>query len=114
MPYTTHLRQLERLLWVAVESSTGSYAELTPEVIALATEAPTAAPSSAPSGEDSASLEREADVAWNEVSENAIVEALAQSGGNVSDAARRLKLKNRYVLIRLLKKYGIEQAPEHG
>ncbi len=119
VPYTTHLRQLERLLWVAVESSTGSYVELTPEVIALAaetpaSEAPDAAPSSALSGEDSASVECEAEVAWNEVSEDAIRDALAQSGGNVSDAARRLKLKNRYVLIRLLKKYGIEQAPEHG
>jgi len=33
--------------------------------------------------------------------------ALAAAGGNVTEAARRLRLKNRFVLYRLLPKNGI-------
>jgi transcriptional regulator of acetoin/glycerol metabolism len=89
--YRTHVRELRRWLWLSAERSNGQYLELVPEVERLAR----------PPVEDrdEASLSREA-----------VAEAMQNSAGSVSRAAAALGLRNRNVLYRLLKKYGISGA----
>jgi len=84
--YTHHLRELERLVWLAVSTSRDSFVALTPEVEA-----------------ELRPIERE--VAAAEPTADAIREALATAG--VTEAAKRLGLKSRYALYRLMKKHGI-------
>ncbi|AKU95937.1 hypothetical protein AKJ09_02601 [Labilithrix luteola] len=89
--FTHHLRELERLLWLAVTTTREPFVALTKEV-----EAELRLPTVAPEGE--------------ELTEESIRTALASSQGNVSQAARKLGLKNRYVLYRLMRRYGLESA----
>ncbi len=86
--YTHHLRELERLLWLAVSTSREDFIALTPEVTA-----------------ELRVVEKDAPAA--EQGEAAIRAALAAHG--VSEAARKLGLPSRYALYRLMKKYGIER-----
>ncbi|MFO0672518.1 MAG: sigma 54-interacting transcriptional regulator [Polyangiaceae bacterium] len=88
-PYTHHLRELERLLWLAVANSKGSFVELGPEVAAELRSDDAAVPT-------------------EEVDETRIRAALAEHKNNVTRAARSLGLKNRYVLYRLMRRHGIE------
>jgi hypothetical protein len=88
--YTHHLRELERLLWIAVSTSRDGYLARTKEV--------------------DAELRFEATV--SEPDEPAVKRALAESNGSVTAAAKRLGLKNRFALYRMLKKYGIEASEE--
>lgn len=90
--FTHHLRELERLLWLAVTTTRESFVALTKEVVAEL-RLPSA---SAAEGE--------------ELTEESIRTALASAQGNVSQAARKLGLKNRYVLYRLMKRFGLESA----
>lgn len=87
-PFTHHMRELERLLWLAMGTAEADFIGLTP---AVAEELRDPAPV------------REA----GEVDRAALVEALANTGGSPTKAARALGLKNRYVLLRLMKKHGI-------
>jgi transcriptional regulator with AAA-type ATPase domain len=87
--YTHHLRELERLVWLAVSTSRDVYLARTPEVEAqLRISAP----------DD------------GEPSESAVRAALDECNGSVTSAAKRLGLKNRFAMYRLMKRYGIEGA----
>jgi two-component system nitrogen regulation response regulator GlnG/two-component system response regulator HydG len=98
--YTHHLRELERLVWTAITTSRDDYVGFTPEVRAeLRTDGPEAP------GDAGASDAPAPDAA-------AVTAALEASRGNVTRAAARLGLKNRFALYRLLKKLGIEAPAE--
>jgi len=86
--YTTHVRELERLLWIAISTSPDDFIAATPEF--LREVAPNAA------------LEAP------EPDRAAIEQALTSARGNVTKAARLLGLRNRYVLYRVMKKLGLE------
>jgi two-component system nitrogen regulation response regulator GlnG/two-component system response regulator HydG len=85
--YTTHARELERLLWLALSTSPDDFVCATPE---LRQELGASAP--------------EPEI---EVDQGAVQAALAASGGNITRATRLLGLRNRYVLYRLMRKFGI-------
>jgi DNA-binding NtrC family response regulator len=87
--YTTHVRELENLLWIAIRSATSSRLSLTDEVAtALAHDASHAA-------------------ARVEVTRDQIVESIERNGGVRERVWRDLGLANRHVLKRLLKKHGL-------
>jgi DNA-binding NtrC family response regulator len=88
-PFTHHVRELERLIWLALGSADADYIGLTPDV-----ERELA---------DSAESESEA----SEIDREALVQALATNERSPTKAAKALGLKNRYVLLRLLKKHGL-------
>ena len=90
--FSHHVRELERLVWVAMTSTSGGTLELTGEVEASLS-------SGAARGEPDRPL-----------SADRIRAALSRHRGNQSEAARSLGLKNRYALIRLMKRYGIDPA----
>ena len=96
--FTHHVRELDRLLWLAIGSAPGDYIGLTPAVEAELNDS-----------EESATA-----VAPTELDRDAIVKALAENGRSPSKAAKALGLKNRYVLLRLLKKHGLSAASEDG
>ena len=89
--FTHHLRELERLLFLAVSTSRGAFVELTREVEGELR----------PQGATPAASTDEPD-------EERVRAALAEAGGNVTRAARALGLKNRFALYRLMKRFGIE------
>jgi two-component system nitrogen regulation response regulator GlnG/two-component system response regulator HydG len=86
--YTHHLRELDRLLWQALSTSPQSFISLTPEV------------------ERELRLESPEEQAA-EVGQDEIRAALAATRGSVTEAARKLGLKNRFALYRLMKRFGI-------
>ena len=87
--YTAHVRELAALLVLAVRDSPPPFLDL---VSAVASDIRISA------GEFTR---------WDEVTAPQIVEALARAGGNKTQAARDLGLKNREVLYRLMKKHGV-------
>ncbi len=87
--FTTHTRELERLLWLALSTSPDDYVAATDE---FRTELGNAA--------SATESEIEPDRA-------AIEAALETAKGNVTRATRLLGLRNRYVLYRLMRKVGI-------
>jgi two-component system, NtrC family, response regulator HydG len=90
--YTTHVRELDRLLISAMATSRQGFIALTPEVAAELTQKRRKIP------------EREE-----------IVAALARADGNVSEAWKLLGLSSRDALNRLMKKLGVEPArPRRG
>jgi two-component system nitrogen regulation response regulator GlnG/two-component system response regulator HydG len=91
--WTTHVRELGVILWVALETSPGRALALTAEVrAALDLEtAPPALPT------DPEQLDAEA-----------VRKALSDADNNVSAAARALGLSSRFVLYRLMKRVGVE------
>lgn len=87
--YTTHVRELEALLWRAITSAKGDTLDVTPELAsALAVARPRA----------------------EEISREDVVAALERAGGVRERAWRELGLANRHVLKRLLKKHGIDDT----
>jgi len=98
--YTLYTRELERILWVALASSHGNFLALTPGVQAELRVAETAARHGS-STQDLVSAEPA------EIDRMAIEAALQSTGGNITEAARRLGLKNRFALYRLMKRYGL-------
>ena len=100
--YSHHARELEFLLLVALESSTGDYVALTPEVEAAAAsggEATEDAPG-AEGGAGGVTLDR------------ATVEAtLLACDGSTTRAAKQLGLTSRFALYRLMKRLGIASEP---
>jgi two-component system nitrogen regulation response regulator GlnG/two-component system response regulator HydG len=89
--YTTHVRELERLLWLALSTSHDGFIAATDEVRAALTLAPGSEP---------------------EPDRAAVEAALETSSGNVTRAARLLGLRNRYVLYRLMKRLGMAAKVE--
>jgi DNA-binding NtrC family response regulator len=90
--YTTHVRELERLLWLAISTSPDDFIAATPEFLREVTQDP--------------------GLVAPEPDREAIEQALANARGNVTRAARLLGLRNRYVLYRLMKKVGLESAAD--
>jgi len=92
-PYTTHVRELEALLWRAITASEGDVLgplaseKRSPAVTSHVTEGPT----------DPASLDPEL-----------IQQTLDRHGGRQEPTWRELRLASRHVLARLVKKYGLK------
>jgi len=87
--YTTHVRELESLLWTSIAQSTGDTLEVTDDL--------------EPAGDASKPSARAA----RELTPEIIRAALERSGGSREDAWRELGLANRHVLKRLIKKYDL-------
>ncbi|HEU0029769.1 MAG TPA: sigma 54-interacting transcriptional regulator [Kofleriaceae bacterium] len=87
--YSHHVRELERLVWLAIGTADADYIGLTPAV-----EAELGTPAV-----DTASLDRDA-----------IAKALAEHGGSPTHAAKALGLKNRFALLRLMRKHGLASS----
>jgi two-component system nitrogen regulation response regulator GlnG/two-component system response regulator HydG len=95
-PYTHHVRELERIVWLALGTADADYIGLTPAVEAEL--------------RDSADSETEA----AEIDRDTLAATLAQHGRSPTKAAKALGLKNRYVLLRLLKKHGLSVGTDEG
>ncbi len=115
-PYTHHLRELERHMWIALGSSPDNFLTLTPDLCAVlrpepgdARTEPRTGPktdpgrSNSPNPSDSGSLGRPE-----------IEAALVEAQGSVTTAARILGLKNRFALYRLMKRHGIAGPDEEA
>ena len=89
--YSTHIRELDMLLWAALSESHGDTAELVPEVETALTEG---APSQ-DSRVDVRDLSAE------------VIRAAIEKAGSQEQAWRDLGLANRHVLKRLVKKHGL-------
>lgn len=87
--YTTHLRELNSLLWLAIRTNRDDTLDLTDELLARL------------GGEDDAAPPDAA----------TIIAALERNDYNQSRAWQELGLRNRYQLIRLMQKHGIDKAP---
>jgi len=97
-PWTTHVRELDTLLWLSIGSSPDDVLELTPDVAAaLGAESP-----------DAASVDPRA------LTRDDIVAALERCGGVQERAWRDLGLRSRFALARLVKKHGIDLAATRG
>ena len=98
-PFTHHVRELERLVWLALGSADADYIGVTEAV-----DTELSAVAEAGAGADAADVDRER-----------LLAAIAQHGRSPTLLAKQLGLKNRYVLIRLLKKHGLaEPEDEEG
>jgi DNA-binding NtrC family response regulator len=98
-PFSTHVRELERILWQAAADSPDASLTLGPAVRAALAPAATGDPDPTPDpGPDAQTVDPGAD---------AIRAALADAAGSVTAAARSLGLRNRFVLYRLMRKHGI-------
>lgn len=104
--YALHTRELERLLWRAIATSTADFVGLTPEVRAELRFSDEATPTATPPEPARAVVPHDA------LSRDEIVAALAAASGRAVLAAEKLGLRNRYVLYRLMKKYGIQITDE--
>ncbi|MBS2018509.1 MAG: sigma-54-dependent Fis family transcriptional regulator [Deltaproteobacteria bacterium] len=93
-PFTHHVRELDRILWLAIGTAAHDFIGLTAAVESELRD-------SAVSDADVTDLDRET-----------IARALADNDRSPTKTAKALGLKNRYVLIRLLKKYGLSVRPE--
>jgi transcriptional regulator with GAF, ATPase, and Fis domain len=91
--YSTHVRELEGLLWRSLATSRGATLELTDAVAAEIVNAGTR-------------------VAAIEIGPDKIRDALARHNGVQERVWRDLGMANRYVLQRLMKKYGIRSIAE--
>jgi two-component system nitrogen regulation response regulator GlnG/two-component system response regulator HydG len=90
--YQFHVRELRRLLRIALANSDGDFVAFSKEVEEeLVQSAPVDQPNKS----------------TNELSVQEIQDQLTVAAGNVTEAAKRLGLKNRFVLLRLMKKLGI-------
>jgi DNA-binding NtrC family response regulator len=92
--FTQHVRELERLVWLALGSADADYIGVTDAVRAELNEVP------------------EAYVDATDIDRDALVAAIAEHGRSPTRLAKQLGLKNRYVLIRLLKKHGLSVGPD--
>jgi DNA-binding NtrC family response regulator len=88
-PFTHHVRELERLVWLALGTAEADYIGLTPDV------------------ERELELSAESEVDATELDRDTLARALTDNGRSPTRAAKALGLKNRYVLLRLLKKHGL-------
>ena len=100
--YTTNIRELDALLWRAMAASPG-------DAIRWSGDAP-AHPIAPPPAQDALGNEAEERKAERapEPSEAEVRASLAEHSGNVVRTAQALGLSSRYVLYRLMRRYGIE------
>jgi two-component system nitrogen regulation response regulator GlnG/two-component system response regulator HydG len=94
-PFTHHVRELERLVWLALGSADADYIGMTPDV----------------ERELGESAESEL-IDTGELDRDTLAKALADNDRSPTKTAKALGLKNRYVLLRLLKKHGLSVATE--
>jgi two-component system nitrogen regulation response regulator GlnG/two-component system response regulator HydG len=94
-PFTHHVRELERLVWLALGTAEADFIGLTPAVEAELRD-------SAESANENVELDRDT-----------LAQALAANGRSPTRAAKALGLKNRFVLLRLLKKHGLSVDAEN-
>lgn len=103
-PYTLHVRELVRILECSIATSTQNFLALTSAVEAElrqpAPEFTTASPADGPEQSEEKIV----------ITKAQIEAALDEASGNISKAAARLGLKNRFVLYRLMKRHGIVRA----
>ena len=100
--YTTNIRELNALLWRAMSASTGDAIDWQEGAPPVRT-----APPSTPKDDPSGSAPEAPDPTAEQVRA-----ALAEHRGNILRTAQALGLSSRYVLYRLMKRYGI--GPEEG
>ncbi len=98
--FTHHVRELDRLAWLAIGTAPSDYIGLTPAVEAELRD----------SEESVANVTK----VPSEIDREAVERALAENDRSPSRAAKALGLKNRYVLLRLLKKFGLSAAGNEG
>ena len=89
--FETHVRELDAALWQAMSKSEGEFIALSPELDEALTE-----------------VEADGHVEPGEVTPEEVRAALERHEGSVTRAARELRLKSRFVLYRLMKRYGID------
>jgi two-component system nitrogen regulation response regulator GlnG/two-component system response regulator HydG len=94
-PFTHHVRELERIVWLAIGTAERDYIGVTPAVDA----------------ELSASADAETDA--TSIDRDTLAQALADNGRSPTKTAKVLGLKNRFVLLRLLKKHGLSVAGDN-
>jgi two-component system nitrogen regulation response regulator GlnG/two-component system response regulator HydG len=113
--YTTHVRELDALLWASLGSSKGKVAELTDDVRRELRPAPPPArvPSVPPPGAPPPAPTRSS-VPPSEVTADAIRASMAKHGGVKDRVWRELGLASRFALHRLLKKHGISGVEDDG
>jgi two-component system nitrogen regulation response regulator GlnG/two-component system response regulator HydG len=95
-PFVHHVRELDRLVWLAIGTAEDDFIGVTEAVDAELSDA--RSPSSA------ASM----------LTRDDLVRALAEHGQRPTRLAKALGLKNRYVLLRLLKKHGLDASGAGG
>jgi two-component system nitrogen regulation response regulator GlnG/two-component system response regulator HydG len=103
--YTHHVRELESLLWRAISTSPKDRIELTPAVIADLEMSPSTDAGDANTGPTGS-------VRPDDLTREAIEAALERQGGVLERVWRDLGLKNRFQLLRLIKKHGLRRAGE--
>jgi len=99
--YPTNIRELDGLLWHAMSNSPGTLIQW-----------PGDQNSSSPSIPEPPRLEETADSpeeTTREISESEVRAALAEQNGNIVRTAKALGLSSRYVLYRMMRKYGIAE-----
>jgi len=104
--YTTHVRELDRLLWASLTTSPGDVAELTDEVRRSLAPPPTPAPRFEDARGASSSARPVARSV--EVTEEQIRASMTRHSGVKERVWRELGLASRFALRRLLVKHGIE------
>ena len=91
--FTHHVRELDRLLWLAIGTAPADFIGVTP---ALEAELRDSEDTTTP----------------GDIDRDTLAKALAENGRSPSRTAKALGLKNRYVVLRLLKKHGLSAASE--
>lgn len=94
--YTHHVRELERLLWLAITTSTGDYLAITEDVEDELSRDPPRRSKGRPRNPDVPNAEQ-------------VAQALQRAKGSKTEAARLLGLKSRYALYRLIDRYRMEE-----
>jgi len=98
-PFTHHVRELERIVWLAIGSAEADFIGVT----------------SAVEGELRDSAESESATAdASEIDRDTLAKALQDNERSPTRAAKALGLKNRFVLLRLLKKHGLSVGTDEG
>jgi len=97
--YTANVRELEVLLWQSIATSPGNTLEHTPEVAEAVV-----------TGRDSGSTPEASTVRVQDLEPAQIQAALDANGGRLKETWQGLGLKNRYQLIRLIKKHGLTRS----
>lgn len=114
--YTTHVRELEKLLWRSIEASKGPCLDVPAEETESdqgANIADASAPLSNTSGRATAEMKREDEP---RLTPAVIQAALDKNNGSIEATWRDLGLPSRYVLYRLIRKYGlvVKRGPKGG
>jgi DNA-binding NtrC family response regulator len=109
-PFTLHIRELARVIECSIATSPKYFLQLTPAVEAELRQSPARKQPANPIHAAEPVPAAEPAEEGPSVSKAEIEAALDEAGGSVTKAARRLGLKNRFVLYRLMKRHDIARA----